>query len=53
MGELVLLTSYDLKRNCMNCEHAYIGSRGIFCEEFNEIIYDDTIAFECDSYENG
>lgn len=55
MGELIQLklTSLDLERACSNCLNAYYGSGGIFCIEFKEMIYDDAIALECDTYENG
>jgi hypothetical protein len=54
MGELIQLFPVSkTEQSCMNCENGYIGSGGLFCIEFKEMIYDDSIAVECDTYENG
>ena len=38
------------KKLCLDCEHCYVGPRGLFCGMFAEpIIYDD-IAEECSEF---
>ncbi len=39
-------------RVCPNCVHAYVG-KGVYCEMFDEIILRDSVALECDLYEDG
>ena len=36
---------------CDDCDHSYLGSRGIYCAEFAEFIWDPACAAECEAYE--
>lgn len=38
-------------KNCGECEHAALSSSGVFCLEYREEIYDETVANECEAYE--
>lgn len=38
-------------RRCSDCEHAYFGSAGVFCREFNEDIWDEKVAEDCAMFE--
>lgn len=39
------------QRLCSNCENAFLGSRGVFCAEFDEHINNERVAEECEAYE--
>lgn len=37
--------------HCGDCKHAYLGSDGVFCGEFREVIINELVANICESYE--
>jgi hypothetical protein len=38
-------------RYCSMCEHGYIGVSGVYCIEFRELVNDETVALDCESWE--
>jgi hypothetical protein len=36
---------------CGDCIHAYLGADGVFCGEYREMIYNESVANTCESYE--
>lgn len=41
------------ERTCSDCQHAYIGTDGLFCMTFHEIIPDEKVAMECVAFQEG
>lgn len=40
------------RRLCSDCEHGALSNQGVFCMEFNELIWDEaTVASECELFE--
>jgi hypothetical protein len=40
------------KLSCMNCQNVYVGTKGLFCGVFKEVIVFDDIAQDCSEYES-
>ena len=38
------------EQRCTECEHVFLGVKGIYCGMFNEIIVSDEVAVECSEY---
>jgi hypothetical protein len=38
-------------RVCSNCEYGYIGSEGVYCIQYQEMIYLESAAADCESFE--
>lgn len=52
MGEVVQLPLPTPRlKLCSGCEHGYMGASGVFCILFNELIWLETAAEDCDHYE--
>jgi hypothetical protein len=49
MGELFQLGLPE--RLCSQCEHAYLGADGVWCMAYRELIWQETVAGECELYE--
>lgn len=37
--------------HCGDCTNAYLGTDGVFCGVYREIIHDEYVANTCESYE--
>ena len=40
-----------VERICGNCEHGYLGPGGVFCRVYEEDIYNERVAEECEDFE--
>lgn len=38
-------------RTCGDCDNAYLGSQGVYCSVFKEVIWDERVAVECEEFE--
>lgn len=41
----------DTPRLCSNCTHGYLGDAGVLCRPLNELITNETVAAQCELYE--
>ena len=37
--------------SCMDCQNVYVGTKGLFCGVFKEVIIFDDIAKDCSEFE--
>lgn len=42
---------FPVKRLCFDCENALIGPGGVFCGVYQEHIWNEKVAEECEEYE--